>query len=286
MNDIIIITGISGAGKSKVVDAFEDIGFVCVDNMPPKLIPTFAQLLLKSNEENDKIAIVTDVRAGGSFNGIFSVLEELKQMSVKYKILFIDASNDVLISRFKETRRTHPLLDKCGGSLNKAISSEREMLYPIRQIADYVIDTSSLSPADCKKRVCELFMGDTNNMLKIHCMSFGFKYGIPNDPDLMFDVRCLPNPFYIPELKTATGIEKEVRDYVMKWEESNVLKDKLIDLCDYLVPLYIREGKSRLVIAFGCTGGRHRSVVFAELLAQHFQDSGFAVSINHRDISK
>ncbi len=284
--DVIIITGISGAGKSKVVDALEDIGYFCVDNMPPKLIPTFAQLLLKSTEKRDKVAIVTDVRSGGSFNSIFSSLEELKQIGVPYKILFIDASDDVLVRRYKETRRKHPLTDKYNGSLNEAIRAEREMLYPIRQAADYIVDSSNLSPAECKSRICEIFLDNPDSTMKIHCVSFGFKYGIPNDSDLMFDVRCLPNPFYIPEMKTKTGMDAEVRDYVMKWDESKELADKLMDLIDYLVPLYTREGKSQLVISVGCTGGRHRSVTFAEIIAKHFQNKGFAVSINHRDIKK
>lgn len=195
--EITIVTGLSGAGKSRVVDALEDIGYFCVDNMPPKLMPTFAQLLLNSREKREKVAIVTDIRVGASFGDLFNAIVELKELKCDTKLLFIDASDDVLIRRYKETRRKHPLLDKYNGSINDALAAERSILEPAKSIADYVIDSSHMTPTDCKNRICEMFLDNPGNALKVHCVSFGFKYGIPNDSDLMFDVRCLPNPFML-----------------------------------------------------------------------------------------
>ena len=284
--DLIIITGLSGAGKSRVVDALEDIGYFCVDNMPPKLMPTFAQLLLNSRERRDKVAIVTDIRVGGSFGDLFNALVELREMNCSPKILFVDASDDVLIRRYKETRRKHPLLEKYNGSITEALAAEREILEPAKSIADYIIDSSYMTPTECKNRVCEMFMENPRNALKVHCISFGFKYGIPNDSDLLFDVRCLPNPFYVSELKEHTGLEAPVKDYVLKWEEAQGLAAKLCDLMDYLIPLYNKEGKSQLVISVGCTGGRHRSVVFAQLLKEHLDKLGCIATVHHRDMKK
>ncbi|MEI6578693.1 MAG: RNase adapter RapZ [Eubacteriales bacterium] len=284
--ELVIITGLSGAGKSRAVDALEDIGFFCADNMPPKLIPTFVQLILNSKEIRDKIAIVTDIRVGGSFKDLFIALEDIKAMNCPFKILFFDANNDVLLRRYKETRRKHPLIDEYNGSLIEAIEAERVILQPARQIADYIIDSSNLTATECKERVSSMFIDNPTNAMTIHCISFGFKYGIPSDSDLVFDVRCLPNPFYIDELKQHTGIELPVRDFVMKWEQAQVLIEKLYDLIDYLIPLYRTEGKSQLVISIGCTGGRHRSVVFAELIREHLCEEGLLLSINHRDVKK
>ena len=185
--EITIVTGLSGAGKSRVVDALEDIGYFCVDNMPPKLMPTFAQLLLNSREKREKVAIVTDIRVGASFGDLFNAIVELKELKCDTKLLFIDASDDVLIRRYKETRRKHPLLDKYNGSINDALAAERSILEPAKSIADYVIDSSHMTPTDCKNRICEMFLDNPGNALKVHCVSFGFKYGIPNDSDL---IRC------------------------------------------------------------------------------------------------
>ena len=284
--EITIVTGLSGAGKSRVVDALEDIGYFCVDNMPPKLMPTFAQLLLNSREKREKVAIVTDIRVGASFGDLFNAIVELKELKCDTKLLFIDASDDVLIRRYKETRRKHPLLDKYNGSINDALAAERSILEPAKSIADYIIDSSHMTPTDCKNRICEMFLDNPSNALKVHCVSFGFKYGIPNDSDLMFDVRCLPNPFYVPELKHKTGLEKEVQDYVMSFPQSQELRDKLFDLISFLIPHYVTEGKSRLVIAFGCTGGKHRSVTFAELTAAYLREKGLRVRTLHRDAEK
>lgn len=284
--ELVIITGLSGAGKSRGVDALEDIGFFCADNMPPKLIPTFVQLILNSKEVRSRVAVVTDIRVGGSFKDLFNALADLKAINCQFKILFFDANNDVLLRRYKETRRKHPLIEEFNGSLIDAIDAERIILQPARQIADYIIDTSNLTATECKERVSSIFLDNPTKSMSIHCISFGYKYGIPTDSDLVFDVRCLPNPFYEDALKDHTGMERSVFDFVMKWEQAQILIEKLYDLIDYLVPLYRAEGKSQLVISIGCTGGRHRSVVFAELIRSHLSSEGLLLSINHRDIKK
>lgn len=284
---LVIVTGMSGAGKSRVIDTLEDIGFFCVDNMTPKLIPIFVQLLEESSDVHEKVAIVADVRLGGSFSHLFHALEELKQMNCEYKILFIDADNEVILRRYKETRRKHPLSqDDSVQTLQDIIIKEREILNGARDIADYVIDTSLLNTSQLKERVAKLFLDDVSNSLKINVNSFGFKYGTPKDSDLVFDVRCLPNPFYVPELKHHTGLEAPVRDYVMSFEQAQGLAPKLLDLINYLVPLYREEGKSQLTISVGCTGGKHRSVVFTELVYNSIKEKGYNVSVYHRDINR
>lgn len=284
--ELLIVTGMSGAGKSAVVDALEDLGYLCADNLPPAIIPTIAQFVSKTDNAQ-KIATVTDIRVGEKmFNEFPSVLKNLEEQGYKYKVLFVDASEEVLVRRYKETRRKHPLLDKCDGSLHAAIAMEHEKLLNIRMKADYIIDTSKSSVAECKQRVNELFLDDPDSALKIRCMSFGFKYGIPNDADLVFDVRCLPNPFYVPSMKYRTGLEPDVSEYVMNSDHSVNVLNKLNDLIDYTVPLYIEEGKSQLVIAIGCTGGRHRSVCFAEKIRENLLKLGYSVSVKHRDIEK
>ncbi len=284
---LVIVTGMSGAGKSRVMDSLEDIGFFCVDNMTPKLIPTFVQLLNDSAEVREKVAIVADVRLGGSFSHLFTALETLKGMNCEYKVMFLDADNDVILRRYQETRRKHPLSKyNENASLQDIIIKEREMLKNARDIADFVIDTSYLSTAKLKERVAKLFVDDVSSTMKITVVSFGFKYGSPKDSDLVFDVRCLPNPFYIPELKHQTGLEAPVRDYVMSFDEAKGLEPRLTDLITYLVPLYVSEGKSQLTIAVGCTGGKHRSVVFAEKVYNAIKDKGFNVSVYHRDINR
>ncbi len=284
---LVIVTGMSGAGKSRVIDNLEDIGFFCVDNMTPKLIPTFVQLLNDSAEVREKVAIVADIRLGGSFSHLFNAIEELKTMNCDYKILFIDADNDVILRRYQETRRKHPLLNyNDSQSLQDIIVKEREILKKARDIADYVIDTSLISTSQLKERVSKLFVDDISSTLKVNVISFGFKYGAPKDSDLVFDVRCLPNPFYVPELKHHTGLETPVRDYVMSFKEAQDLEPKLLDLINYLVPLYRTEGKSQLTISVGCTGGKHRSVVFAEIVYNSIKEKGFNASVYHRDINR
>ena len=284
---LVIVTGMSGAGKSRVIDTLEDIGFFCVDNMTPKLIPTFVQLLEDSAEVREKVAIVADIRLGGSFSHLFKAIEELKTMNCEYKILFIDADNDVILRRYQETRRKHPLLKYDESqNLQDIIVKEREMLSKARDLADFIIDTSLISPAQLKERVAKLFVEDVSATMKINVLSFGFKYGAPKDSDLVFDVRCLPNPFYVPELKHQTGLDAPVRDYVMSFKEAQDLEPKLLDLINYLVPLYRTEGKSQLTISIGCTGGKHRSVVFAEIVYNSIKDKGFNVSVLHRDMNR
>ena len=252
--EFLIVTGLSGAGKSRAVDALEDIGFYCVDNIPPKLIPTFYDLCAKAGNTFSRVAVVTDIRGGDMFSSLFETLDDLRNEDKRYRILFLDANDFVLINRFKETRRKHPLAENNLGSLEQAVKLEREILRPVREKADYIIDTSFLSPAQLKERISNLFLGDASQALMIHCVSFGFKYGIPTEADLVFDVRCLPNPFYIEELKPLTGLDEPVYSYVMKWEQTKGFVQRLISLIDYMIPLYCDEGKSQLVIAIGCTG--------------------------------
>lgn len=282
----MIVTGLSGAGKSRAVDALEDIGFYCADNIPPKLIPTFYDLTQQAKGALSRVAVVTDVRGGDMFSSLIKTLDELEGEKKDFRVLYLDANDYVLVNRFKETRRKHPLAENCLGSLEQAVRLERDVLKPVRERADYIIDTSFLSPAQLKERISSLFLGDASDALMIHCVSFGFKFGIPTEADLVFDVRCLPNPFYVESLKKLTGLDEPVREYVMKWDQTKGFVSRFLDLIDYMIPLYCNEGKSQLVVAVGCTGGHHRSVTLAQLLYTHLQDKNFRVSVNHRDIHK
>lgn len=282
---IVIVTGVSGAGKSRAVNALEDIGFYCVDNMPPALIPKFAELCLQTNGKIQNVAIVTDVRGGDLFNSLFADLEKLREQGGEYKILFLDADDTVLMRRFKETRRMHPL-SKPGGSIQEALMNERRILRPARERADYIIDTSNLSPAQLKQRLTVLFLGDNRTGLVVNCMSFGFKYGPATEGDLVFDVRCFPNPFYVDSLKRLTGLDAAVKDFVFSSDVTCQFLLKLFDMIDFLLPHYIEEGKSQLVVAIGCTGGKHRSVAIAEALYRHLLEKGVRAAVNHRDIQK
>ena len=283
--ELLIVTGMSGAGKSQAANVLEDIGFYCVDNVPPLIIPHFIELLNREGSDFNKLAIVTDIRGGELFNDIISVLERFRAENISYKVLFLNAENEVLIRRYKENRRLHPLSTKNGITITEAVNLESIMLSRIKDIADYVIDTSSLSVAQFKERISELFAKELKTVT-VQCESFGFKYGVPSDADLVFDVRCLPNPFYIPELKHLTGEDKIVRDFVMESEESRQFFAKIMDLITYSLPLYFKEGKSQLVIAFGCTGGKHRSVTFAKLLKDELTNQNINAITVHRDISK
>ncbi len=282
--DFVIVTGLSGSGKSKAVDALEDIGFFCVDNMPPSFIEKFYELC--AEEEMEKVAVVTDSRGGYLFHSVSKTLDILDGKNIDYKIMFFECSDEVLYKRYKETRRKHPLSDDCEGSVMASVKKEREMLETLRGRADYIIDTTQLSPAQLKERISDIFLGDSVKGLRITCMSFGFKYGAPTEADMVFDVRCLPNPFYIDELRDKTGLDSEVYDYVMEKPETKGFADRLFDMMDYLIPLYSDEGKSSLVIAIGCTGGKHRSVTLAEALARHISESGLKAATVHRDITK
>lgn len=285
--DLIIVTGISGAGKSTVIHAMEDIGYFCIDNVPARLIPVFARSVIIEDKKK-KVAIVTDVRAGLTPQDMEDALEELKAMNISYKILFIDCRKDAVLSRYRLARRAHPLCDSCIG-ITDAVSIEHKLMEPFRAMADYVIDTSKLTVNTCKSRVFDFFSqsdGIENSSVKIHCISFGFKHSVPDDADYIFDVRSLPNPYYVDELKELTGLDARVRDFVMSSPEAQEYKEKLIDFCDFIVPLCIKDGRSQLVIAIGCTGGHHRSVTFAEILYNHLKDGGYNVSLNHTDINR
>ena len=283
--ELLIVTGMSGAGKSQAANALEDIGFYCVDNIPPTIIPHFVDLASNSNEELKRIAVVTDVRGGNMFSEITDVLNGLRNKNIEFKILFLDASDDVLIHRYKENRRKHPLVSD-GVALSEAVKNEREMLLKIRNNADYIVDTSYISIAQLKVMLSDTFCGSVSKVMKIQCKSFGFKYGVDTEADLVFDVRCLPNPFYIEDLKHKTGLEREVQDYVMNSSESKEFLERLISFLDSAVPLYTKEGKSQLTIAIGCTGGKHRSVTFAELICEHLKENKFNCVTVHRDIQK
>lgn len=280
----VIITGMSGSGKSSAVNVLEDIGYYCVDNMPPELIPKFANICSQSDGKIDKVAFVVDIRGGDLFLKLQDTVKQLRGEGVSLKILFLDSSDDVIVRRYKETRRKHPLDEVSYGNTRKAIETEREILRPIKAQADFYIDTSRSSTAQFKERLYSIFLGN-NEFMHIDVQSFGFKFGAMSEGDLVFDVRCLPNPFYVPELKNKTGLDKDVYDYVLSFDEAKVLLGKLTDLIDYLIPLYEKEGKSQLVIAFGCTGGKHRSVTFAEAVAEHLRKQGHRIRITHRDIN-
>lgn len=283
--EFIIVTGLSGSGKSSVANVFEDIGYFCVDNIPPQLIPKFAEVC-KDNEAVQKAALVTDIRGGSMFLKLLENLDELKRDGFGVKLLFVDADFDVVQKRYKETRRKHPLYEIAEGNIEKAIKAEYEILKPIKEKADYYINTSHTSTSKLKETILNLFLDNVSDSMSINCISFGYKYGVPNEADLVFDVRFLPNPFYIAELKEKTGIDKEVSDFVIENEAAEVLRDKLFGLIDFLIPQYVGEGKSQLVIAFGCTGGRHRSVAFAELLCGYLKDKDYKASVLHRDIKR
>ncbi|MBP3855978.1 MAG: RNase adapter RapZ [Ruminiclostridium sp.] len=283
--EFIIVTGVSGSGKSSAAKVLEDIGYFCIDNMPPQLIPKFAELC-GDNSEISKVAIVVDIRGGELFLQFWENVQEMRQAGMNVKILFIYADKDVIRRRYKETRRKHPLYDIANGDLDRAIDEEFEILMPIRERSDYYIDSSFTSTAKFKENMLKMFLSNLSDSMMISCLSFGFKYGVPDEADLVFDVRFLPNPFYVPELKNLTGEEKAVRDYVMDSEISEQFRTKLFDMLEFLVPQYISEGKSQLVIAFGCTGGKHRSVTFAELTNDYLREKGYNVHAIHRDAQK
>lgn len=283
--EIIIISGYSGSGKSVAINALEDIGYYCIDNIPPALVQECINLCI-NNDKIDKAAIVIDIRVGAVFGGLFSVCEDLRNQGIAFKTLFIDTNEDVLVKRYKETRRRHPLLEASDNSVENAVKKEKTQLLPLKETADYIIDTSFTKSTELRLRVQSLFAKDLSQGINIHCMSFGFKHGPCMEADLIFDVRCLPNPFYIPELKKKTGLNQEVRDYIFSFNEAEVFQKKLVDMLDFLIPLYEKEGKSQLVIAFGCTGGKHRSVTYAEIMHDHFNKMGLNSTISHRDITK
>ncbi|MEY8521684.1 RNase adapter RapZ [Lachnospiraceae bacterium 38-10] len=281
----VVVTGMSGGGKSTALKMLEDAGFYCVDNLPFSLVGMFVEMISLPGTEASKVALGLDVRSGQSFQEAEKVLDKLKENGFVYEILFLDASERVLLKRYKETRRRHPL-SLAGERVGVGIQREREILREIREKADYVIDTSNLLTRELKTELERIFVrNEEYNSLMINIVSFGFKYGIPADVDLVFDVRFLPNPFYVEELKYHTGNEKEVQDFVMGYPESHEFLDKLNDMLLFLIPNYIREGKYQLVIGVGCTGGRHRSVTLANMLFERLKDKGdYGLKLSHRDV--
>lgn len=286
--EFVLLTGMSGAGKTNALHAMEDIGFYCVDNLPPLLLGTFYDLCEKSADRRMKrVAVVADARSGEMFAEIEDVIQTARMSGQKLRILYLDAKIDTLLIRYKETRRKHPLADEIvGGSVSGAVQLESELLKGVKASADYVIDTSYMTPGQLKERVITLFSDMEDEGMRVTCVSFGFKYGLPLEADLIIDARCLPNPFYVPELKTLTGLDEEVRTYIMNHDVSNEFLYRLYDFVDYTVPLYRQEGKYELVIGIGCTGGKHRSVTIARALNAHLIENGQRSTIHHRDIWK
>lgn len=282
----VVVTGMSGGGKSTALKMLEDAGFYCVDNLPASLIEKFVELITMPNGEITKVALGLDVRADQSFKKTTEVLKGLKKKGYQFEILFMEASEQVLIKRYKETRRIHPLA--ADGRVEDGVRKEQEVLQEIRKTADYVIDTSHLLTRELKAELDRIFVSNEEyNSLMVTIMSFGFKQGIPSDADLVFDVRFLPNPFYIDELKHKTGNDKEVQDYVMSNGEAEIFLEKLTDMIQFLIPNYIKEGKYRLVIAIGCTGGKHRSVTLANELYARMKDKGhYGIKLYHRDMAE
>ena len=281
----VIITGMSGAGKSQVIRFMEDLGFYCVDNMPASLIPKFAEICFQAESKLEKVALVTDVRAVSFFQDLFSELDVLTEAGYKYEILFLEASEEVLIKRYKETRRKHPL--SLEGRIGEAILAEKEMISKVREKADYIIDTSNLRPRQLMDEIVSIFVeGKKHEGLIINVISFGFKYGIPLDADLVLDVRFIPNPYYIANLKKLSGLTEEVSSYVLKWPQAKEFVEKLNQMLEFLIPNYVKEGKAQLVIAIGCTGGKHRSVTIAENIYKELIKNDHRAIIGHRDIEK
>lgn len=281
----VIITGLSGAGKSEAMRSFEDMGYFCVDNLPPTLVPKFAELCKQSDRKISKVALVIDIRGGDFFNSVFNALEFLEMNGFLYVILFLEASTEALVRRFKETRRRHPLA--AYGEIIEGISAERRMLDGLRGRANEIIDTSNMTAQQLRKRITEIF-GDDNafSRLRVTVLSFGFKYGIPLDADLVFDIRFLPNPHYVDALKALDGNHPDVKDYVLKWPITMRFLDKLYSLLDFVVPEYVKEGRPHLVIAIGCTGGKHRSVTIANEVKGFLQEKGYSVTTQYRDITQ
>ena len=282
----VIVTGMSGAGKSTALKMLEDMGYFCVDNLPIALLPKFAELAHAPGSDISQVAVGVDIRNGRSLDEMSSVLEHLKASGVAYQILYLEASDEVLVKRYKETRRTHPLAKQ--GRVEDGIRQEREKLLYLKENATYILDTSQLLTRELKKALEQIFAGEKNfKNLMITVLSFGFKYGIPSDCDLVFDVSFLPNPYYVEGLKYKTGNDKEVQDFVMGYELSHTFLDKLVDMLEFLIPNYILEGKNQLVIGIGCTGGKHRSVTLANKLFEALSNCPeYGVRLEHRDVSR
>lgn len=289
MNDkmqIIIISGLSGAGKSRAANILEDIGYYCVDNLPVALLPKFAEFCISMRGKYEKVALVTDIRGGDSFLPLFEALDTIGKMGCESRIIFLEADVDAIIRRYKESRRRHPLAAE-GESIEQVVAREAEKLLPVRERADFVINTTGLSVNDLKEMLSNcIFGGSKISSMVISVMSFGFKYGIPAEADLVFDVRFLPNPFYVENLRLLNGLDEPVREFVFQFDQTAGFLERLYPLLLFLLPSYIEEGKSSLTVAIGCTGGKHRSTALAKHIAGHIEEQGYHVVLSHRDIHK
>ncbi len=282
--EFLVITGMSGAGKSQAMKIMEDMNYFCMDNLPPALLTKFAELCYESKRDIEKVAVVVDIRSGEFFDSLFNGLEGLAKMGISYKILFLESSDNTLIKRYKELRRPHPL--NPDGSIIEGIKEERNLLFEVKKRADYIIDTSKLSLGMLKEELRKIFIeGLMNRNLSISISSFGFKHGTLLDGDLVFDVRFIPNPYYVSELKEFTGEDENVMDYVFQWPETNIFISKVIDMLEFLIPYYIREGKTQLILGIGCTGGVHRSVAIANRIGEILKSHGHRVTVSHRDLN-
>lgn len=280
--EFLVITGMSGAGKSQAMNVLEDRGYYCMDNLPPALLTNFAELCLESQEEIDKVAVVVDIRSGEFFDHLFKGLQGLNDMGINHKIFFLDAKEDILVKRFKELRRPHPLNPE--GSIIEGIGEEKKLLYDIKRRADHIIDTSSLTLGMLKEEISQILSrGEETRTIPVSIISFGFKNGTLLDGDLIFDVRFIPNPYYIPELKEYNGSDEPVKDYVLKWPQTNIFISKTIDMLEFLIPHYTVEGKTQLIVGIGCTGGRHRSVAISNEIGRILKKNGHRTSVEHRD---
>ncbi|MCA1065124.1 RNase adapter RapZ [Rossellomorea sp. AcN35-11] len=285
-NDVqlVIITGMSGAGKTVAIQSFEDLGFFCVDNLPPTLLPKFLELMKESGNKMNKVALVMDLRGREFFDHLFKALDDLAETSwVTPQVLYLDADDSSLVRRYKETRRSHPLAPS--GLPLEGIRQERELLEELKGRAQLIYTTSTMKPRELREKILTEFSVNKKTIFTVNVVSFGFKHGLPIDADLVFDVRFLPNPHYIDHMRPKTGLDEEVSTYVLKWNETNKFIEKVTDLLSFMLPQYKREGKSQLVVAIGCTGGQHRSVALAEYLGHHFE-ADYHTKISHRDIQK
>lgn len=281
--NFLVVTGLSGAGKSMAANVLEDIGYFCIDNIPAGLLPRLVDFALQGENQLQRVAVVMDIRGLRSREAVETALQALDDKKMEYDILFLDASDAVIRRRYKETRRIHPMAH--GGQLpiDEAIRREREILQPLRERAKYLIDTSQLSASQNRARICSLFLGQDQCPMSLTILSFGFKYGLPQEADIVLDVRCLPNPFYVPELKELTGLDQPVVDYVMNSPDSQGLLRRYESMLEFSLPLYVKEGKSQLVVAVGCTGGKHRSITFARKLGEFCTRLGYQPIVMHRD---
>jgi UPF0042 nucleotide-binding protein len=282
---LVIVTGVSGAGKSQAIKILEDMGFFCIDNLPPTLILKFLEVCKISEEKMEKVAIVMDIRSGKMLDNSSAILANIEEQGYNYEILFLEAADSVLVKRYKLTRRKHPLA--MNERIAEGIKKERERLEPLRKRANYIINTTKLSVKSLREELINIFeYGGHFEGIFIQMMSFGFKHGVPNDVDLVFDMRVLPNPYNVESLKELTGRNEKIKEYVMKFEESEILLNKMMDYLEFVIPIYIKEGRTQLIIGIGCTGGKHRSVVMTEELAKRLNDNGHKVQFDHRDITK